>query len=94
MSDQPIYKDEASRVLDDAFQELRRARSMHKQMNSAHEAYSVILEELDEFWDEVKKKRTHRSDLRMASELIQIAAMAMRARIDLGLISLHGGSKG
>ena len=39
---------------------MERARTKHKPINSAHEGYAVILEELDEFWDEVKKKREMR----------------------------------
>jgi len=63
--------------------EIKRARLLHKPMNSAHEAYAVILEEMDEFWDEVKKKLADRSDYLMRLELVQIAAMAIRAMSDL-----------
>ena len=37
--------------------EIERARAKFPAFHSQHEAYAVILEELDEFWDEVKKKR-------------------------------------
>jgi hypothetical protein len=50
-------------------------------MTTPHEAYAVILEELDEFWDEVRKKE-HCPE-KMLRELIQIAAMAQRAAEDL-----------
>lgn len=66
-------------------EELVRARKMHKPMNSAHEAYAVILEEVEEYWQEVMKKRADRDAGAMKQELIQIAAMACRAVIDLGL---------
>jgi NTP pyrophosphatase (non-canonical NTP hydrolase) len=66
-------------------EELQTARSKHSPMNSSHEAAAVIMEELDEFWDEVKKKRERRSKQKMKEELIQIAAMACRAIIDLDL---------
>lgn len=66
-------------------EELCRARTLHANMASPHEAYSVILEEVDEFWDEVKKKRSERDPAKMRSELMQIAAMACRAAIDLRL---------
>jgi vacuolar-type H+-ATPase catalytic subunit A/Vma1 len=66
--------------------ELQTARRSHAPLNSAHEAYAVILEELDEFWEEVRRKRSERSSPRMASELIQIAAMAQRAAEDLKLM--------
>ena len=56
--------------------ELKSATLMHGPMHSAHEGYSVLHEELDELWDEVKTK--HRSVARMRSEAIQVAAMALR----------------
>ncbi len=63
--------------------EIERARAKHKPINSAHEGYAVILEELDEFWDEVKKKREMRDKRRMYDELVQIAAMAQRTADDV-----------
>ena len=67
--------------------ELIAARAQHGPQNSAHEAYAVILEEVEEFWEEVKKKREARSKAKMLSELVQIAAMAQRAAEDLALIT-------
>lgn len=66
--------------------ELTEARSSHERINSAHEAYSVILEELDEFWEQVRMKREARDKGEMLKELVQIAAMAQRAAEDLELI--------
>ena len=66
--------------------ELISARAKWAPQHSAHESYAVILEELDEFWEEVRKKKSERSNVRMLSELVQIAAMAQRAAEDLGLI--------
>lgn len=63
--------------------EVFRAMNKHDSMNSAHEAKAVIEEELDEFWDEVKQRIPNRDNLR--EELIQIAAMAVRAIHDLEL---------
>lgn len=65
--------------------ELERARSQHAPLNSGHEAYAVILEELDEFKAEVWKKRRERNPAAMRTELIQLAAMAIRAIEDLEL---------
>lgn len=70
-------------VLYDIEKEVSRAQQLHKPLNSAHEAYSVILEEVDEFWDEVKKKRSKRDKTKMREELIQIAAMACRTILDV-----------
>lgn len=65
--------------------ELDFARKKYAPHNSAHESYAVILEELDEFWNEVKMKNPNHS--RMLEELIQIGAMAQRAAEDLGLMA-------
>ena len=72
------------------FQELKMARSGHAPMHSAHEAYAVILEELEEFKAEVFKKREARSKGRMLAELVQVAAMAWRAAEDLELTDGSG----
>jgi len=72
--------------------EVVRAMEMHAGMSSRHEAYAVILEELDEFWDEVKLNPSKMSppdrckwEARMKKELRQVAAMAIRAIVDLKL---------
>jgi len=61
--------------------ELLRATEMHGRMRSTHEGYAVILEEVDELWDEVKKKKP--STQRLEDEAIQVAAMAMRFVLDI-----------
>lgn len=62
--------------------ELMRAQSRFPAFNSAHEGYAVILEELDELWDEVKLNQSKRNVSSMAEEAIQVAAMAMRFLFD------------
>lgn len=68
-------------------QELIEARDHHAALNSAHEAWAVILEELEEFKTQVFKRRQQRDKANMLRELIQTAAMCQRAAEDLGLIS-------
>ena len=46
---------------------------------SPHESYAVIKEELDEFWDEVKKSKDGKMTDEMRMELIQVAAMCVKA---------------
>lgn len=60
--------------------ELDRALAQHPSFNSCHEGYAVLLEEVDELWDEIKKDQgsTHRG----ASEAVQVAAMALRYLIN------------
>jgi hypothetical protein len=67
-------------------EELNKARGQHAPLNSAHEAYAVILEELDEFKLEVWKKRALRDRTNMLKELVQVAAMCARTVEDLGLL--------
>lgn len=48
--------------------------------NSPHEGYAVVLEELDEAWDEIKANRA----LESLCEMNQVAAMAVRYLVDIG----------
>jgi hypothetical protein len=66
--------------------EVQRARNKHAPMNSLHEGYAVLLEEVDEFWAMVKMQTKDRDPAEMLTELIQIAAMAERIAEDCGLI--------
>jgi len=66
-----------------AMHELERAVSLNGPFNSAHEGYAVILEELDELWEQVRLKKVNRIPAVMGRECIQIAAMAFRFIIDV-----------
>lgn len=61
--------------------EFRRASARHPPMVSPHEGYAVILEELDELWDEIKHNRGRAQEA--LEEAIQIAAMGLRYVTDL-----------
>ena len=52
-------------------------------MNSAHEAYGVLLEEVDELWAHVKTKQSRRDLPAMRKEALQVAAMAIRFARDV-----------
>ena len=65
-------------ISEEARLELLDAMSQHAPMNSPHEGYAVLLEEVDEFWEEVK----HGTPRHARAEAIQVAAMAMRVVLD------------
>jgi len=63
--------------------EYNEASAIHGKFHSVHEGYAVILEEMDELWDEVKKKAINRDGKKMAKEAVQVGAMALRFLEDL-----------
>lgn len=73
----------AEKFLGEVSAEWCRASGQHPAMTTVHEAAAVIREEYDEFWDEVRRKRHDNACLR--TELVQVAAMCLRAIIDLEL---------
>ena len=81
----PMSFGTSSRFLFDMRQELERAEALHSSYNSYHEAYAVILEELDEFWEIVRMKTEARDPEAARDELIQIAVTAWRTVRDLKL---------
>lgn len=89
MGGQPNAKHQAERqeitgvldVLEEVFDEVRKAQAKHPPMTSPHEGHSVIREEFDELWDEVKADRGRQASAR--SEAVQLAAMAVRYILDL-----------
>ena len=71
------------RAVHDVCTELLIARHDHPDMNSPHEGYAIILEELDELWDEVRRKDEQQDLGRMRAEACQVAAMAIRFMTDI-----------
>lgn len=59
--------------------ELRRATGKSGKFHNTHEGYAVLLEEVDELWDDIKANNLYGS----CDEAIQVAAMAMRYLFDL-----------
>ena len=64
-------------------EQLRRTREKHGPQHSLHEGYAILLEEVEEFWDEVKKKKSKRDPAGMLEELVQIASCAQKTAEDL-----------
>jgi hypothetical protein len=63
--------------------EWQRASRLYPKFNSAHEGYAVLLEEVEELWDEIKKSPKKRDPAKMREEAIQTAAMALRFLTDV-----------
>jgi len=63
-------------IFQDCITELQRAQLAYPDMTSAHEGYAILQEEVDELWDEVKKK-SHDYQ-KMEQEALQVMAMAAR----------------
>ena len=63
--------------------EAAQAAAKHAPMHSHHEAYAVIKEEFDEYWEEVRKRSASRDAEALKMELVQTAAMCLRALHDL-----------
>ncbi len=59
--------------------ELRRATKKFGSFHNSHEGYAVLLEEVDELWDDIKANNLYKS----CDEAIQVAAMAIRYLVDL-----------
>ncbi len=59
-------------------EELRRARRKFGPMRGPHEGYAVLLEEVDELWDEVKSNNRFLA----CKEAIRVAAMAISFIVD------------
>lgn len=66
------------RTLHCVLAEYESAVKKYPEFNSAHEGFAVLWEEVDELWDEVKKKPSDVSLRQMREEAIQVAAMALR----------------
>lgn len=61
--------------------ELGRARAKFQPFPSEHHGYAVLLEEVDELWEEVRSKDATPENVR--AEAVQVAAMGLRFILDL-----------
>lgn len=64
--------------LEAVVQEADRAVKKHGEFHSLHEAWAVLYEEVDELWEEVRKKRSKRVKEEIEAELIQIAGACLK----------------
>lgn len=73
----------AGRRAGDFIAEFERAREKHGPMASAHEGYSIILEELDELKAHVWQKQKTRDYAEMRKEVVQLGAMALAFLVEI-----------
>ena len=71
-------------AFDAIFRELERARRVHREFPTYHHVLGVVREENREFEDEVFKRDVDPAVA--ARELVQLAAMSVRALVDLALL--------
>ena len=71
------------KITEEVMGEVQYAITMYPKFNSCHEGFSVLKEEVDELWDEVKVKQGKRSREALRKEALQVAAMAIRFIHDL-----------
>lgn len=78
------YKKKLAIVLDETAAEVLRAKQLFPlDFHNQHEAYAVILEEIDELWDEIKKNHKLYDLEAQRKEAKQAAAMLVRMMVEL-----------
>ncbi len=70
------------KAIKDILNEFNGATHKFGDFSSAHEGYAVLLEEVDELWEEIKKKDRLNTPNKMKKEAIQVTAMGLRFIID------------
>ena len=74
---------EVTKLFDEIFKEVNKILPKFAPYNSSHEAYGVLLEEMDEFWEAVKMGKFEVDEggrtrnKAMNDEIIQVAAVAI-----------------
>ena len=76
--DEQLDRERMAEAAKHALEEAKQGRAHWNALNSAHEAYAVLAEEVEELWDHVKVKQLNRDLKAMRHEAIQVAAMAIR----------------
>ena len=69
------------RLINAILLEYQRARDQHGRIYSAHEGYALLKEELDELWEEVRRRKP--DQVKMAAECVQVAAVAVRFLVEV-----------
>ena len=75
---------EAEFVVNEIIASYMKARAKHAPMRGPHEGYAILLEEVDELWDEVKRWQPNDQNLvAMRKEALHVAAMALAFLIEV-----------
>jgi hypothetical protein len=80
-------------VLEAVKAEVEAAQAAYPAMHSYHEGYAILKEEVDELWDEIKKKQLtggagtgdpekYQNSAKIRAEAVQVCAMAIRLILD------------
>jgi endonuclease IV len=69
----------AEKAIEMLVKEFARAQSLHGDFHSLHEGFAALLEEHDELWDLLKKKRPDLDEV--IDEAIQVATMGYKIAI-------------
>jgi len=78
------YNDKVDTALNDIKQEVLSAKAVYQaDFVNQHEAYAVILEEVDELWAEIKKNQKTYDLVLQRKEAKQAAAMLVRLMVEL-----------
>jgi len=70
-------------ILGEVSNEIERSAEKHAPHNSVHETYGILMEEVAEFFDEIRQQKLNPYSAR--KELVQIASVAIKAIHDLRL---------
>ncbi len=70
-------------VFKEVEQELIWARNNYQDFQSTYEGFAILLEKIDELWEEIKQKPATLDETRLKKEAIRVAAMAIRFVEDL-----------
>ena len=78
------YDEGITKAINEISAEVRRAKTLFPtNFHNQHEAYAVILEEIDELWDEIKKNHKNYDLEAQRTEAKQAAAMLVRLMVEL-----------
>jgi NTP pyrophosphatase (non-canonical NTP hydrolase) len=78
------YDEKLRLITQNIIHEVKRAKTLFpNNFVNQHEAYAVILEEVDELWDEIKKNQRNYDLEAQRKEATQAAAMLCRLLVEL-----------